>query len=71
MDGSTAYITGPPCHDCARALIQSGVSTIWIPENHNMLESNYTNNEAWKESIDRANQMYQLSNVDFGKVKEE
>ena len=36
LEGTIAYITGPPCVDCTRAMIQSGVKTVIIPVKHNM-----------------------------------
>lgn len=30
LEGSTAYITGPPCMDCFRALIQCGIAKIYF-----------------------------------------
>ena len=35
---STAYITCPPCVDCTRALIQSGIVCIIIPKKHNFID---------------------------------
>lgn len=49
-DGATAYITGPPCIDCTRALIQSGIVKIVIPELHNMRNAKWAN-EAWRAEL--------------------
>ena len=46
LNGSKAYVTGPPCADCARALVQSGVKEVYWPVKHNFI----TRMDQWKES---------------------
>ncbi len=45
--GARAYVTGPPCADCARALIQSGIKEVYWPRKHNFI----TRMEQWAESL--------------------
>jgi dCMP deaminase len=33
-DGCAMFVTDPPCDDCARAIIQSGIKSLYIPQNH-------------------------------------
>lgn len=55
LDGCTAYISGtrflPPCADCSRALIQSGIKRIVI-ERFDLEEDN-----KWLESFERSKDM--------------
>ncbi len=48
LGGSTAYITAPPCSDCARALIASGIVRIVVPKKHNMLGRGEKWDASWK-----------------------
>lgn len=56
----TAYITGPPCADCARSLIQAGIQRIVIPSYHNM--STRTDDQ-WKDHIRVANDMFREAGI--------
>jgi dCMP deaminase len=52
---STAYVTGPPCCDCARGLIQSGVSLI--------VHKDIQMDPRWAESLERAREMIKEAHV--------
>lgn len=65
-EGATAYVSGPPCHDCARGLVQAGIYRVVIPKMHNFLDK--ASNERWKESCDRAMQMFKEAGVWFDVV---
>jgi dCMP deaminase len=42
-EGCAMFVTDPPCDDCARGIIQSGITEIYIPENHQFRgESSWT-----------------------------
>lgn len=69
LDGCIAYISGPPCHDCARGLIQAGISRIKIPKYHNFLDKE--KDERWRESCDRAMRMLKEAGVDFQILEDE
>ena len=45
--GCRAYVTGPPCVDCARALVQAGINEVVIPANHNFKDRT---DDKWTES---------------------
>jgi len=51
-DWCRAYITGPPCSDCARALVQAGISAVYWPVKHNFISR--MNDEQWKSSCEAA-----------------
>lgn len=64
LEGCTAYISGnsgglPPCADCTRALIQSGIKKIVIDE------AIQTNNAKWIESWLRSKIMLKETGVDL------
>lgn len=44
LEGSTLYVTLFPCHECAKAIIQSGISRIVY------LDNKYSNTEDYRES---------------------
>jgi len=47
-DGTVAFVTGPPCVDCTRGLIQAGIRAIFIPEYHNFRDQEVS--DRWRES---------------------
>lgn len=63
LEGSIVYVTGPPCVDCTRALIQVGVVDIIIPKNHNFMK--YADNKnQYAEAAAACMEM--LKNADVG-----
>lgn len=60
IDGGTIYITsGPPCADCARAIINSGIKTLYCKR-----ECTTKNKEMWGESQKRSLQMLKECGVE-------
>lgn len=49
LHGCTAYVTGPPCADCARALARAGIKRVVIPLKHNFRAR--MNSEQWKDHV--------------------
>lgn len=45
LEGATIYVTNTPCSDCARAIIQSGISTVIV--NGNIVEADASYRERW------------------------
>lgn len=66
LANSTAYVTGPPCHDCARGLIQAGIIRIVIPVKHNFLDK--ATSERWMESCNAAEEMLLNADITIYKV---
>jgi dCMP deaminase len=58
LDGCTAYIHGnhPPCAECARALIQSGIVRVVVSDQTK-------NSEKWMESFKRSLIMFEETNT--------
>jgi len=65
LNGSRAYVTGPPCADCARALIQSGVKEVYWPVKHNFI----TRMDQWGESCKASQDIFTKCGVIFKEVE--
>jgi dCMP deaminase len=52
------YMESPPCADCARAIIQAGITTVVVSTNNP-----FANKPDWKESIDFAIKMLEEAGV--------
>lgn len=57
LDGSSLVVTHFPCMDCARAIVQSGIVEVYVPENSSEFY------ERWKEHIERAVVLFNECNV--------
>ncbi len=67
LEGSTAYVTGPPCSDCGRGLIQSGIKEVVIPED--ISKCAVRNKTQWGESCQLAQEMFKEAGVKFRTVE--
>lgn len=67
LANSVAFVTGPPCVDCTRSMIQSGVVAVIIPEFHNFREQETS--ERWRESCTVALDMMTECGIHFEVVK--
>jgi len=65
LEGCEAYVTGPPCSDCARGLIQVGIKAVYIPEVHNFLGRT---DDTWVKHCEIALEMFRESGVHFEKI---
>lgn len=62
LKGSTAYVTGAPCMDCARGLVQSGIEeVVWLSR----FDAKMMENEKWKDSIERTILLFEETNVAY------
>jgi dCMP deaminase len=66
----TAFVTGPPCVDCTRGMIQAGIQRVVIPVKHNMADRGVVS-EVWLEQAARCEKMmydacivYQMVEID-------
>lgn len=57
LEGSKIYITGPPCMDCARAIVQSGISEVYFKEPSEDFKTR------WKESYEKSIKLFNDTNV--------
>jgi len=67
LANSVAFVTGPPCVDCTRAMIQSGVIATIIPEFHNFKERETA--DRWRESCMIAVNMMTECGMHFEVIK--
>lgn len=61
--GCTMYITWFPCSECAKAIIQSGISKIVYLDEHTT--------DRYRESMEAAKKMFQVSGVVYEKYQEQ
>jgi len=64
LNGCTAYVTSPICADCGRALIQSGITDIYIPHDHS-LGKGWMIGERWLDSCNHAIVMCKEAGVNY------
>lgn len=50
LNNSTIYMTGPPCSECMKAIIQAGIKSVFWPED-NPFECDLTTKERWQANI--------------------
>ncbi len=62
LKGSTAYTTGCPCMDCARALVQSGVVRVVWDKAHGF-STDPDRLSRWEESMKRSMMLFKESGV--------
>ncbi len=60
LENSKAYITGPPCCDCARGLIAVGTKEVIIPRAHNM-----AGRTDWADSVNAGIQLMREAHVNY------
>ncbi len=59
LDGSDIIVTHPPCMDCARAIVQAGIKTVWCQRP----ESEFI--QRWEEHIERSTKLFAECGVDY------
>lgn len=67
LEGAIAYVTGPPCADCGRGLIQAGIKEVVIPSDHSTCA--VRNKAQWGESCEIAQIMFEEAGVTFRMVE--
>lgn len=66
---ATAYVTAHPCADCARGLVQAGISMVFYPTKDTdpfFLENRW---DDWAESFTKARTILSESQVFLGEIK--
>jgi len=66
LHGCKAYVTGPPCVDCARALVQAGIKEVAIPSAHNFTDRT---DDKWTESCRVAEIVMAEGCIDYYKLQ--
>lgn len=64
LQGATMYLTGPPCHECTKGIIQSGINVVVWPA-LNPFETDPKLIERWKESLDAAFVMQEEAGIEI------
>ena len=67
--GTTMYLTGPPCNECMKGIIQSGIRRVLWPED-NPFEKDPATQARWQVSIEATNAMAAEAGVEFIRVPE-
>ena len=62
LKGCTLYVTTPPCADCARAIIQSGIKRVYYLEPA-ANATNITTAGNWRETVKTSFQMFEEAGV--------
>jgi dCMP deaminase len=62
LEGSTLYVTHSPCCECAKAIIQAGISKVYIKEQEKPSES-------WQRSVEVAHEMFRHAKIDVYIIK--
>ncbi len=60
LEGSTIYVPWHPCHDCSKAISQSGLSSVVLDPNFVMSEEL---KERWKMQLECASLMFQEAGI--------
>ena len=70
LKGCTLYVTMPPCADCARAIIQSGIKRVYfLPPAPNAPAVNSAGN--WRETVEASFTMFREAGVRATALKRE
>ena len=59
--GTRAFITAPPCADCTRALVQSGIKEISLPSYHNLRDKQ--GSKKWQEHLRVSQRILQEADI--------
>lgn len=67
LQGCTMYLTGPPCCECVKGIIQVGIVRVVWPED-NAFEKDAATQARWRDSIFAADTMAKEAGVEFLRV---
>ena len=62
LKGCVMYATHPPCTDCARAIIQSGIKTVVTNE---LEVRNDITSQTWRDKLEYSRQMFEEAGVEY------
>jgi len=65
--GCTMYLTGPPCNECMKGIIQAGITRVCWPED-NPFEKDPATQARWQVSIEATHNMAIEAGVEFVRV---
>jgi dCMP deaminase len=65
VDGCTLFVTGPPCHDCAKFVVQAGIAQVYY--RNPIAPDQVSFAKRWADKIEQAQRVFEAGNVDvFG-----
>lgn len=67
LRGCTMYLTGPPCNECMKGIIQAGIGTVVWPED-NPFERDPATMERWRVSIETTETMAAEAGIQFLRI---
>lgn len=67
LRGATMYLTGPPCNECMKGIVQSGITRVVWPED-NPFEKDVATQQRWQGSIEVSNAMARAAGIEFLRV---
>ncbi len=67
--GCTMYLTGPPCNECMKGIVQAGIHRVIWPED-NPFEKDPATQARWQGSIEASNAMAEEAGVQFLRIPE-
>ena len=59
LEGSTLIVTHPPCMECAKLIVQSGIRTVWSAKPDSEFQ------ERWHEHIIRVHRLFKECDVEY------
>lgn len=62
LSGATMYLTGPPCNECTKGIINAGIIEVVWPKN-NKFEADEATMARWKDSMEHSFTMMAQSGV--------
>ena len=70
LQGSHLYVYGlPVCHECAKGVVQVGVSRVIMPDDIWVLDDRLENDRKWIDSFNRTKQIFTEGNVVVNTIK--
>ena len=70
LQGSHLYVYGlPVCHECAKGVVQVGVSRVIMPDDIWFLDDRLENDRKWIDSFNRTKQIFTEGNVVVNTIK--
>lgn len=70
LDGAHLYVHGlPVCHECAKGVVQVGISRVIMPDDVWVLDENIENDKKWIESWRLTKQIFTEGNVVVNTIK--
>lgn len=67
LKGATMYLTGPPCCDCSRGIVQSGIVRVVWPVD-NPFEQDPETSQRWAESMRASFKILKAGNVSTDRI---